>query len=151
MAVALCERRSWPMCAVVGFVFLLGNLSYLASNDDALAMRIPLDTIGGLLAVGAIARFGLYDRMSMLQPFFFMASISLHYVFWITWSNGLDLWTPYVAASNAVFVCQLISLAMPGGGNVRRVLARWFGASRSRRSSRAFARRLLDRKAEDQT
>jgi hypothetical protein len=139
------------MCAVVGLVFALGNLAYLGPTDDALAMRIPLDTVGGLLTVAAIVRFSLYDRLSMLQPFFFMASIALHYVFWTTWANGLDLWAPYVAASNAVFICQLICLAIPGGGNVRRVFARWFGAPRSRRSAGALARRLHRREAQDQS
>jgi hypothetical protein len=125
LCVALCDKRAWPHCLVVAFIFALGNLAYTQSNDYALIAKIPLALVGGFASLAVIVAYGRYERWSVTQPFFFMAELAAHYVFWFTWARNVDLWTAYAHGLNALFLGQLFVLAIPGAGNAKRILSRW--------------------------
>ena len=114
--VGLLDRRAWPFVGLIAYVWLLTSISdYMPHRLTGIAMRAPIDLVGGFLGLGAISLYRRREWWALAGTSVFALMLLNHGVFWLSRFNGYDGWQAYANAINALLILQLAILAGPGG------------------------------------
>lgn len=128
-ALALMDPRARSMTALIALVWLETALVDLMLEPTAsVAMKMPIDFVGGLMATMLITR----ERWTVMVPALFVVMLLSHATFWLAYFNGLDLWYAYVNALNVLFLAQMVAVAWPIGGRLIERSCSWISDLRQR-------------------
>lgn len=129
-AFAFMDPRARQMTALIALVWLETVLcDFMLEPTASVAMKLPIDLVGGLMATMLITR----ERWTALVPALFVVMLLSHAAFWLAYFNGLDLWYAYVNALNALFLAQMVAVAWPNGGRMIERFSSWISDLRQRR------------------
>lgn len=114
--IAATDRRARPMLALIALVLVQTALCDALLRDRLveIAIRAPIDLSAGLLSLNLVRR----EKWSMAIPAIFSVCLLVHAAFWLSYSNGVDVWYDYAYTLNVLFLLQLACLAWPGGGQL---------------------------------